>query len=35
MTIDHPVKDWAKIMDDLDIQAKYETTFAAMWAVVW
>ena len=35
MTIDHPVKNWAKMMDDLDIQSHYEITFAAMLAVVW
>jgi hypothetical protein len=33
MTIDHPVKDWAEIMDNLDIQAHYDRTFAAMWAI--
>ena len=33
MTIDHPVKDWAKIMVHLDISSNYEKTFAAMWAI--
>ena len=33
MTLDIPVKEWAKTLGDLDIESHYERTFAAMWAL--
>ena len=33
MTIEHPVGDWARIFDELDIERHYDRTFAAMWAL--
>lgn len=33
MTIEHPVSDWKKMMEELDIQTHYDRTFAAMWAI--